>query len=259
MNTFNFSRFIQFFSNEWKMNVKQYGLLWGALALTAVVFCILNRENAFGIELDAWMFWSVVPLFVVAQGFNISIQLEAFSSKRKKMAQLLQPVSQAEFLTTKMIGGFILFPLLYIVYIWVVAALISRYNLANYNGIAISGRTLDTFAFCDKTVWYVVRLWPCATAIYWTGAFYFGRIAAVKSMLAVVALYALLTGFSYVLLGLCFGFCSGVQMPLFSYYIRSVGVWDANHVLPNFIEATLLLGSVLWVAISVVKYREKTL
>jgi len=259
MNTFNFSRFIQFFSSDWKMNAKQYGLLWGALALFAVVFCFLNNEDQSGIELDAWMFWSVVPIFVVAQGFNISIQLGAFSSKNRKMAQLLQPVSKAEFLTAKMLSSFVLFPLLYVGYIWVVAALISYYNVANFETVAIIGRTLPTFAFWDTVAWFAVCSWPCATAIYWTGAFYFGRFAAVKSMLTVMALYALLMGFSYVLLGLCSGFWDGIPMPLFSYYIRDVGKWEANHILSHFSEISLLLGSVLWVAISVVKYREKTL
>jgi len=260
MNTFNLSRFIRFFFNEWKMTAKQYGLLLGAMMLFAIIICILINEGMYGVDLDAWMFWSIALFFWLAQGFNTSIQLEAFSAKSKKTALLLQPVLKAEFLAAKMFSCFVLFPLLYIGYIWVVAVLISRYNLLTIDNTNILiGRTLHTYPFWDKAAWFGAKFWFLATAVYWTGAFSFGKYAVVKSTLTVVVVYAILMGFSHLLLGLGYGFWDGMSLPLYFNVVKKVGFWEANYVVPHFLEAALLLSGLVLVVISVFKYRETTL
>lgn len=259
MKTFSIPRFLKFFSNEWKMTAKQTGLLWGGIVLVTLAFCILNNDEMRGIELDIWMFGVFPLLFIVAQGFHVSIQFGAFTSKVKKSALLLLPISKAEFLTAKMISCFVLFPLLYTGYVVGVAALMSWYNTAYFDVVGLYGRTLGSFHFFERIVWFTTICLPCATAVFWTGAFYFGKYSAVKSALTVLALYAGLTGLGYLLLGFSLGKWDMTCIPLFDYSSRSGFFWVADHAWLGFIETILRLGSVWWVVISVVKYNEKTL
>jgi hypothetical protein len=259
MNTFNMSRFLKFFSNEWKMTAKQTGLLWGALILFAFLSCLLDKEERYGIELGTWMFLSMTLFFCVAQGFYISIQLGGFASKVRKTALLLQPISKTEFMTAKMISCFVLFPLLYVAFVALVAWLISCYNLAHVDSIYLDGKTIGTFKYWKNGIMLASMIWPCATATYWTGAFYFSKFAAVKSALTVLALYALLTGFSYLLFGLCSGHWDTVTFPLMDYGSKAGGYWVANYAWPCFSEVILPVGSVIFVVISVFKFKEKTL
>ncbi|MDR2585464.1 MAG: hypothetical protein LBC84_04485 [Prevotellaceae bacterium] len=259
MNTFSFSRFIKFFSNDWKMNAKQYGLLFGAMALYAILFCIFVRDDKYGIAIDVWMYWSVYMIFLAVQGFNISIQLHAFTSKTKKTALFLQPVSKTEFLMAKMLNCFVLFPLFYLAFCAIIAFLISRYNIAYYDILEKGARTMQSIKYWKNTASVAVRIWPCITAIYWTGAFYYGKYSAVKSLITVGVLYSLLMGFSYLLIGLYSGYWKVMCLPLFGYYDHHNSLfWSVFEVWPGFIEATLLSGSVIWVAISVVRFKEIT-
>ena len=259
MNKFNISRFIKFFFSEWKMNVKPIGLLWGALTLLAIIFCVLNHEKTCGIELGTWMFFAVIFFFIVAQGFYISISLGALSTKVRRTALLLQPVSKAEFMVSKMISCFILFPLLYFLFVMAVAALISWYNATYFDSTLILGRTLGTLRSSYRVFNTISTVWPCATVIYWTGAFYFGRFAVVKSALTALVLYIGLIGFSYVLFGLLSGYWDAMHSPPFSYGDGAIGSWQADHACPGFTNAFLYFGCVGLVVMSVCKFNEKTL
>ena len=259
MKNFNFSRFFNFFFSEWKMNAKLIGLLWGALVLFSTIFCVINNEETCGIELDAWMFWSVIFFFIMAQGFYISISLGALSTKVRRTALLLQPVSKAEFMATKMVSCFVLFPLLYFAFVIIVAALISWYNVAHFDSALIMGRTLVTLEIYDKVFNTISIVWPCATVIYWTGAFYFGRFAVVKSALTALALYIGLMLFSFLLFGMLTGYWDAMHMPLFSYGDGNIGIWTTDYAWPGFPDAFLHFGCVGLVVMSVFKYNEKTL
>ena len=256
MNRFNFPRFFKFFSNEWKMNLRQNALLWGAMALFAAAFCLLARTKVYGIDISLWLILSATIPFWIAQGFYISIQMNAFTSKVKKSALLLQPISRAEFLTTKMISCFIIFPLLYIAFIAGVAALMSYYNMVNVDVEYLDGRTLATFQQLPLVVEVAAISWPCATIIYWFGSFYFGKYAVIKSALAAVALYAGLAGFSYLFAGLLSGVWDLVSLPLF---LGFSGYWQADYLCPGFSKGLLYLSSLALIIISVFKYKEKSL
>lgn len=251
MNTFNTSRFLTFFINECRVTARQTALLWGAMILFAFTVCFFNHNDNKGIELSRWIFWSVIVFFWVWQGFNISIQLGVFTSKTRKTALLLQPISKTEFLTAKMLYCFVLFPLLYIAYIVGVAELISLYNTAYFNIAYLSGSTLGTLQYLKEMAHIALFSWSCTTALYWTGSFYFGRYAVVKTTLSLAALYAGLMGFSYIVMGLCFGFWDSLTSPFHHY-----GHW-VNTIAG--LEITLLLSSLMLVVISVFKYKEKTL
>ena len=258
MHRFNLARFFKFFSNEWKMNAKQTGLLWGALMLSAGIICILGYTEKNGINLGAWLFLSVIPVFIVAQGFYISIQLGAFTSKVRKTALLLQPLSKAEFLTAKMVSCFVLFPLLYVLYIALVAWFISRYNMTHVEVDYLDSGTIGTFKGWTMLKGIASMLWPAVIAIFWTGAFYFGKHAVVKSALTTLALYVGLTGFCYLWYGLLSGCWDSMSFPLLVYNTRNNATWDVFYAWPGFFEAFLLLGSLVLVVMSVVKYHEKT-
>ena len=259
MQNFNISRFFNFFFSEWKMNMKPIGLLWGALALFSTIFCVINNEETCGIELDAWMFWAVIFFFLMAQGFYISISLGALSTKIRRTALLLQPVSKAEFMAAKMVSCFLLFPLLYFAFVVLVAAIISWYNVAYFDSTLIVGRTLGTSEVFGKVFNTIAIVWPCATAIYWTGAFYFGRFAVVKSALTALLLYIGLIGFSYLLFGLLTGYWDAMHLPLFSYGDGNIGYWQTDYVWPGFTNAFLYFGCVGMVVMSLFKFNEKTL
>jgi hypothetical protein len=238
------------------MNRKPIGLLWGALMLTTFVFCVLNREEKF--NLNQWVIVSFV-FFAVVQGFYISIQLGAFTSKVRKGDMLLLPISKAEFISAKMIQCFVLFPLLYAGFVVLVAWLISCYNIAYIENAHIYGQTFVTYEHWSSVIRNMAIWWPCFGAIYWTGAFYFGRFAAVKSALSAVALYIGLAGFSYVLFGLLSGHWDTNTIPLFLYASRVAPAWVAYLNWPGFAEAFQLFGCVGLVVMSVFKFKEKTL
>ena len=259
MKNFNISRFFNFIFSEWKMNMILFGLLWSGLALFTFFFCVLNNEQTCGIELDAWMFWAIILIFPVVQGFHISISLGALSTKVRRTALLLQPVSKAEFMVTKMVSCFVLFPLLYFAFVIAVAAIISWYNVAHFDSALIMGRTLGTFQFFNKIFNTMAIAWPCATVIFWTGAFYFGRFAVVKSALTALALYIGLIGISFVLFGSLTGYWDAMHMPLFSYGNGNIGYWQTDYAWPGFTEAFLYFGCAGLVVMSVFKYHEKTL
>ena len=259
MNQFNFSRFFKFFFNEWKMNAKQILLLWGALILSAAFYCIMNCSDIYGIDINTWIIWATLFLFCMAQGFYISIQLGAFTSKVRKTALLLQPVSKAEFFTAKMLSCFVLFPFLYIAFTALVALFISRYNLAHVDSSYLSGKTLDSYIQqIDNAAKYASIWWPCVTAVCWTGAFYFGRYAVVKSVLAALALYIGLTAFCYLLFGILSGGWDSMSFPLLAYDTRYNATWDVFYAWPGFLETFVRLGALGMVVMSVFKYHEKT-
>jgi len=257
MHQFNFSRFFKFFSNEWKMNAKAISLLWGALILTSATICLLSYSDLYGADLNTWLFFAVILLFGVAQGFYISIQLGAFTSKIRKTALLLQPVSKAEFFTAKIFSCFVLFPLFYITFTALVAWLISQYNLAHVESVYLDGRTFNT-ANMYKLIRIASIWWPCVTAVCWTGAFYFGRYAVVKSVLAAMALYIGLAGFCYVLFGILSGCWDSLSFPLLVYDTRNNATWDVFYAWPGFLETFVRLGALGMVVMSVFKYHEKT-
>jgi len=257
MSQFNFPRFFKFFSNEWKMNAKPIALLWGALILAAGLLFLMYRAERSGVDMVSWLIMLISPLFGVAQGFYISIQLGAFTSKVRKTALLLQPVSKTEFITAKMLSCFVLFPLCYIAFMAFGAWLISQYNIVHVDSIFLDGRTIDTLNI-HKVTPLLLMWWPCVTAVCWTGAFYFGRYAVVKAVLSALALYIGLAGFCYVLFGILSGCWDSLSFPLLAYDTKDYDVWKVFYAWPDFLETFVRLGALGMVVMSVFKYHEKT-
>ena len=216
MNTsFNLSRFLKVLSNEWRLNSIKMLLFWGVMIIKTIIYFAFLRyayQNIIPKEVTCALLFFVL---CIAQGFYLQIYYHEFSSKTKTQALFLLPASRNETFWAKFLLGFILYPLFFLAYIFIVLKLNGIYNdwMIAFKNISIDVGAYTYYqattflnhndfvtGLTTKEVLFLV--WLFSASAYLFGTLLFKKLATFKSLafwFCVVTGFVLITDVTYAL------------------------------------------------------------
>ena len=267
MNTsFNFSRFLKVLSNEWRMNMIKMLLFWGVMIIISIIYFAFLRYTYSHIIPKFVTFALTFFVMCIAQGFYLQIYYNEFSSKTKTQAMLLLPASKNEKFWAKFLLGFILYPVFFLAYIFIVLKMNEIYNdwAVVLKNISIADeiykneyQTLIFDLTTKRTFFYV---WLLSASAYLFGNLLFKKRPAFKSLLF---WFIVVLGLSWITSGI-YTLFTGVW-PTHSIPGVLIGIDKYNTVscamtqmYPELLHSLAFICLAL-ILISRIKYNEKTI
>ncbi len=265
MNTsFDIHRFCKLFANEWRINGKWIGLLWGGLSGLLIIFFLVaaSWKNQIYNEL---IFMVTFLLVLVFHGLIVSIHFGDFTSKSRAQAQLLLPASKTETFFSKFIITHLIYPALAILFIYIVLHVANAYNhwivrVLGEGTVFNNGNWIPSILQDGFFVLSCACIWLCAASALLWGSFTFKKLAMVKTFLFWFILFLLLIpviGFLYFIMS---GYYPEYYAPFFIIQERNPSVYySLIDKYPYFLHWLGLFISISLIIISRVKYNEKTI
>jgi len=192
--SFNASRFGKLITNEFQENFRKIAIMLGILFVIPVVYFALMFSAKFRMdsEVTAVIFFVIILIF---QGYITNICFSDFSVKPRTLSFLLVPASSLEKYATKFLYCIIIFPLIFMIYHYLVV----KFNLI-YNGWGSESFSSRVEMYEKESVLISLSLWFFAATAYFCGAQFFKKRSATKTFLTVmsfVILFMILTPLFY--------------------------------------------------------------
>ena len=261
MKAFDLKRFSRLFVADGRATAKQSLLLLGVgllLGLAYLLFCLSEQRPIY--DFDIIMAFSFFVICVL-QGFYTSLQWQDLTSRKRKAALLLQPVSKAERFTVKTIYCFVCFPLLCIglmfLILWMGEGVNSR--LMDAATFEKEGRFLFTGGIKDL-LGTGLRIYALLASIYWAGSFFLKKWAPFKAIILMLAFFLLFS-----VMGACyFDFISeGFKSTFVLLFTVAAKYGDGNAIVwnaPSQLGKCLFIGLAVYLyVLSIYKFKETTL
>ena len=192
--SFNASRFGKLITNEFQENFRKIAIMLGILFVIPVVFYGLFSfwQKTIDANITSVFFFFIILIF---QGYITNICFSDFSVKPRTLSFLLVPASSLEKYATKFLYCIIIFPLIFMIYHYLVV----KFNLI-YNGWGLESFSSRVEMYEKESVLISLSLWFFAATAYFCGAQFFKKRSATKTFLTVmsfVILFMILTPLFY--------------------------------------------------------------
>ena len=259
--SFNGSRFGKLISNEFHVNFKKMAIMLGIMLVLPVVYFTLM--SVMGSRADfqstSLIFFLVILIF---QGYITNICFSEFSTKPRTSSFLLVPASGLEKYMVKCLYCIIIFPLIFLIYHYLVVKFSLIYNtdsgsfdLQRWN----AGKENKEVLLSMLSTWFL------AATAYFCGAQFFKKRSETKTFLigmAILILSMILTPLFYFLVS---GHWPSGNFP-FMYIAERIMVNEERRTLTHFFLETdnymqhwfTLFVSLYFMVISWFKFNEKT-
>ena len=193
--SFNASRFGKLIANEFQVNFRKMATMLGILFVIPVVYFALMFSAKFRMdsEVTAVIFFVIILIF---QGYITNICFSDFSVKPRTLSFLLVPASSLEKYATKFLYCIIVFPLIFVIYHYLVVKFSVIYNGWGSESLLSSGIEM----YEKQSVLISLSLWFFTATAYFCGAQFFKKRSATKTFLTVmsfVILFMILTPLFY--------------------------------------------------------------
>ena len=197
--SFNASRFGKLITNEFQENFRKIAIMLGILFVIPVVYFALMFSAKFRMdsEVTAVIFFVIILIF---QGYITNICFSDFSVKPRTLSFLLVPASSLEKYATKFLYCIIIFPLIFMIYHYLVVKFSVVYNewASETFGLASWNSTIEMYE--KESVLNLLSMWFFTATAYFCGAQFFKKRSATKTFLTVMSsmiLFAILTPLFY--------------------------------------------------------------
>ncbi|MDR1370559.1 MAG: hypothetical protein LBJ72_10635 [Dysgonamonadaceae bacterium] len=211
--TFNIFRFGKLITNEYNVNFKKIILSLGMLLGIAFLFfgiAVISRVPVY-LRFASVFFFLVILVF---QGYVTGICFSEFSSKPGTLSFFLIPASKLEKFLAKISYCLIIFPLIFLLYHFLVMKMSVAYNswateTFNLGNDAFSdGITYDTDSIIAKfLIWFLVA------TTFLCGALFFKKHFRAKTFLALLSAFILMGVLSPVFYFFVSGHMPSMSMP----------------------------------------------
>ena len=259
--SFNSSRFGKLVSNEFQVNSRKMAIMLGIMLMLPVVFFTLMsfRDIRAGNEFTSIIFFLFILIF---QGYITNICFSDFSTKPRTSSFILIPASGLEKYMVKFLFCMIIFPLIFLLYHYLVVGFNSIYDTASgsfdmYNWNCYTGE--------KETILVMLSMWFFTATAYFCGAQFFKKRSETKTFLvlmSVFVLFLILTPLFYFIVS---GHWSGGSFP-FLVISETMMVNEKRELFVHFFMETsnytlhwfALFVSLYFIVISWFKFNEKT-
>lgn len=263
-NTFDVRRFFRLFANDYLLNYKKYILLLIVLiALTSITF-IISALIKKTIHTNSIIVFSIFGL-MISQGLYTVMAWGEFSSKTKTTFLLTLPAHKSEIFIQRLISCFIIFPLFYCLYTWLVLSLTIEYNwiIEQYNNpgfvVPETARNVLTGFFHQKESYLVlVFVWIAIASAYFWGAIRYKKYVFLKSVAFWFVSIFSLWPVSIILRLILTGKYNFKIVPFLGYLNKNEDFF-ITEVWPHYYIYLLLFVSLSLIFISYIKFKEKTI
>ncbi len=265
---FDIQHFTRLFINEWMVNKKRVALNWaGMLGIPLLYFSLFASMGDTVSPSGTFMFFYTIIL--AFQAVMINMHYSDFTSKEKTQSLLLLPASQTEKYTAKFVCGIIIYPLIAIIYLYLMMQITVRYNEWAH---VIFGKNQPSsedwirYLFDDKIlILSLICIWFFSSSAFLWGALTFRKWSIVKTYLFWIVFSIVLFPLTGCIYALISGHFPQSYAPLL-YIGEYVDTTSSDHFgysllnnYPYFLHWLGIFMGVFLMVISRIKFNEKTI